>query len=249
MGYGIFVGLPDAAFYAHPRNGRRCGKPRRVPYDWRLSNRLNAPAPERQARPRARSVAETFQKSEAKLVLICHSMDGLAARYFLEVLGGRELTSKLITIGTPYRGIDALDTLAIGLTLEVGPVGLSVDKLVRSFPSVYQLLPTYKCLDVGNGKLRELSGGDFAATQEGRCCGGTRLSRQDQCRHRAKAEVPALGVPRASISRRANARCSRTDRCIPLDDSPAPGLSMRLPDIIEPPHGTCPRRVGLPALS
>jgi hypothetical protein len=89
-------------------------------------------------------------------------MGGLIARYFLEVLGGRELTSKLVTIGTPYRGsINALDTLVNGVFLGLGPIGFSVDKLVRSFPSVHQLLPTYECLDVGNGELCNLAGSDL----------------------------------------------------------------------------------------
>jgi triacylglycerol esterase/lipase EstA (alpha/beta hydrolase family) len=43
------------------------------------------------------------QNPDAKLVLICHSMGGLVARWFLEVLGGREITRQLITIGTPYQ--------------------------------------------------------------------------------------------------------------------------------------------------
>jgi hypothetical protein len=105
---------------------------------------------------------QTTKNPNAKLIFICHSMGGLVARYFLEVLGGRELTSKLITIGTPYRGsINALDALVNGLFLGFGPIGFSVDKLVRSFPAVHQLLPTYDCLDVGDGQLRNLSGRDL----------------------------------------------------------------------------------------
>jgi hypothetical protein len=89
-------------------------------------------------------------------------MGGLIARFFLEVLGGRELTSKLITIGTPYQGsINALDAMVNGLFLGLGPFGISVDKLVRSFPSVYDLLPTYKCLDGGDGQWRGLHGIDL----------------------------------------------------------------------------------------
>jgi hypothetical protein len=78
------------------------------------------------------------------------------------VLGGREVTSKLITIGTPYQGsINALDALVNGLFLGLGPIGVSLDKLVRSFSSVHQLLPTYDCLDIGNGGLRNLAGSNL----------------------------------------------------------------------------------------
>ncbi len=88
-------------------------------------------------------------------------MGGLVARYFLEALGGREITSKLITIGTPYQGsINALDALVNGIFLGLGSIGFSVDKFVRSFPAVHQLLPTYDYLDVGDGQ-RSLSGRDL----------------------------------------------------------------------------------------
>jgi hypothetical protein len=51
------------------------------------------------------------------------------------MLGGRDVTRTLITIGTPYQGsINALDTLVNGLFLGRGPLGISVDRLVRSFP-------------------------------------------------------------------------------------------------------------------
>jgi hypothetical protein len=96
-------------------------------------------------------------------------MGGLFARYFLEVLGGRELTSKLITIGTPYQGsINALNALVNGLFLGLGPIGFSVDKLVRSFPSVYEFMPTYKCLDFGDGQWRDLHGSDLPNRQRSR---------------------------------------------------------------------------------
>jgi hypothetical protein len=51
-----------------------------------------------------------------------------------------------------------------GLFLGLGPIGISVDELLRSFPSVYQLLPTYPCLDVGDGELRKISGLDLPNT-------------------------------------------------------------------------------------
>ena len=89
--------------------------------------------------------------------------DGRTRRaVFSRSVEGREVTSKLITIGTPYQGsVNALDALVNGLFLGLGPIGISVDKLVRSFPSVHQLLPTYECLDVGDGQLRNLSGRDL----------------------------------------------------------------------------------------
>jgi hypothetical protein len=132
------------------------------PYDWRLSNQLNAQLLADAVMPHLDRWQRQTQNHQAKLIFICHSMGGLVARWFLEMLGGRDVTRMLITIGTPYQGsINALDTLVNGLFLGRGPVGISLDELVRSFPSVYQLLPTYRCLDLGDGQLRGLSGLDL----------------------------------------------------------------------------------------
>lgn len=158
-GYGKLAERLKERFTLTPATNDQAGNLVEFPYDWRLSNRLNA----QRLREKVIAALERWRQAtrnpDAKLVFICHSMGGLVARYFLEVLGGRELTSKLITIGTPYRGsINALEALVNGLFLCLGPIGLSVDKLVRSFPSVHQLLPTYDCLDLGDGGLRNLSG-------------------------------------------------------------------------------------------
>ena len=42
--------------------------------------------------------------AEAQVVFVCHSMGGLVARWYIEKCGGAEVTRKLITLGTPYRG-------------------------------------------------------------------------------------------------------------------------------------------------
>lgn len=118
------------------------------PYDWRLDNRVAAHdlrdrttewlAVQRQADP------------DARLVLVAHSMGGLVSRYFLEVLGGWRNTRALVTFGTPHRGsLNALDSLANGIRKLHGLVDLS--DLVRSLPSVHQLLPIYRCVDTGAG--------------------------------------------------------------------------------------------------
>ena len=72
------------------------------------------------------------------------------------MLGGREITRQLITIGTPYQGsVNALHRVVNGLSVGLGPLTLKLTPFVRSLPSVYQLLPTYPCLDLGDGILRE----------------------------------------------------------------------------------------------
>lgn len=127
-------------------------------YDWRLSNRYTARRLKQVVEPaleRWRSQGGPF--AEAKLVLVCHSMGGLVARWFLELEGGAELTRKLITLGTPYRGsLNALDQLVNGVRKGLGPFRVDLTELTRSLPSVHQLLPAYGCLETSSGLVRTI---------------------------------------------------------------------------------------------
>jgi hypothetical protein len=126
------------------------------PYDWRRDNRVAA-------KKLARLTHDWLNKwkdhgnSDPKLILITHSMGGLVSRYFLEVLGGWKQTRALFSFGTPYRGsLNALDGLTNGS--RKGPFGLiDLSDLVRSFTSMYQLLPIYPAYDPGDEKLVRIS--------------------------------------------------------------------------------------------
>jgi pimeloyl-ACP methyl ester carboxylesterase len=161
-GYGKLRERLSLRFALTPATTDQPGNLIEFPYDWRLSNQLNGKLLGDTVFPYLERWRRHTNNPDAKLVFICHSMGGLVARWFLEVLGGRDVTRMLITIGTPYRGsINALKVLMNGMSFELGPIGLSLDELVRSFPSVYQLLPTYRCLDLGDGRLQGLAGIDM----------------------------------------------------------------------------------------
>jgi len=123
------------------------------PYDWRRDNRIAA----RQLKANTDQWLYAWRQEnpEAKLVLVGHSMGGLVARYFIECLEGWRDTRALVTFGTPYRGsLNALNFLTHGMKKTLGPITLlDLSGLVRSFTSVYQLLPIYPCLDLGDGTL------------------------------------------------------------------------------------------------
>ncbi len=122
------------------------------PYDWRLDNRINARRLEQQALDWLRAWRTSSGAADARLVLVGHSMGGLVSRYFLECLGGWEHTRALVTLGTPHQGsLNAVDCLANGMKKGVGPFGLDLTPLLRSFPSVYQLLPIFRCVETGDG--------------------------------------------------------------------------------------------------
>jgi pimeloyl-ACP methyl ester carboxylesterase len=130
-------------------------------YDWRLSNRVAG-------RKLASFLDEHVTRwrtasgdSDARAVLVCHSMGGLVARWCTEREHGHELVSRTITVGTPYKGAAmALDALVNGVQLprRIGP---HFDELVRSLPSVRELLPTYACVRTGAGPLKHLDETDI----------------------------------------------------------------------------------------
>ncbi|MEY4530011.1 MAG: hypothetical protein RLZZ156_732 [Deinococcota bacterium] len=111
------------------------------PYDWRLDNRIAAYRLKYLLEKRLYAWRVTTNASNAKFIFICHSMGGLVARYYLEVMQGWRESKRLITFGTPYRGsLNALDYLVNGFKKAT----LNFTDVVRTSTSIYQLLPNYQ---------------------------------------------------------------------------------------------------------
>ncbi|SFR29856.1 Lecithin:cholesterol acyltransferase [Lentzea waywayandensis] len=112
-------------------------------YDWRRDNRVSALGlktliDRELAKWRAYQIG-----GGPKVVLVCHSMGGLVAKYYLDVLGGWRDCRTFITFGTPFRGsVKAVHMLANGLSL-FGIDFTAMSEVLRNFTSVYQLLPRY----------------------------------------------------------------------------------------------------------
>jgi pimeloyl-ACP methyl ester carboxylesterase len=121
------------------------------PYDWRRDNRGNANILKRLLDKRLKAWREKSGNDNAKVILLAHSMGGLISRYYLEVLGGWQDCRALFTFGTPYRGsVNAVNFLANGYKQAF----IDLTEVMRSLTSVYQLLPIYKVLQVGNESQR-----------------------------------------------------------------------------------------------
>lgn len=133
-------------------------------YDWRLSCRYNAERlAERVDEELGRWRASRPDRRDAKVVFLCHSMGGLVTRSYVEQCGGAEVTRRVVTLGTPYRGsLDALLYLVNGMRYGIGPVGLDLTPFARSLPSLHQLTPDYACLAAAGGSglryAREVAG-------------------------------------------------------------------------------------------
>jgi len=124
------------------------------PYDWRRDNRVSARRLAQATKAWLQAWRTSSGNDKAKLILIGHSMGGIVARYFLEVLGGWRDTRSLISFGTPYRGsLNAVGYLANGYAKGIGPLKVDFSDTIRSFTALYQLLPTFKCVDKGDGKV------------------------------------------------------------------------------------------------
>lgn len=163
------------------------------PYDWRRDNRAAA---HRLAEQAPRWLAQWRQSSgnaNAKLVLVAHSMGGLVARHYLEVLGGWQDTRHLISFGTPYRGsLNAVEFLANGMRKGWGPLSLDLSELLRSMTSVYQLLPIYPSVrPIGGGPLARVAETDVPHVDRGRAQQALQFHRDVEAAQKANAQDDA----------------------------------------------------------
>ena len=155
IGYDVLLNWLRTRFHLIEPTSNSGNIPNLLPiaYDWRLSNRYNGRRLKTIVEPALaqwRSQGGMF--AEAKLIFVCHSMGGLVARWFIEMEGGAEITRKLITVGTPYRGaLNALDQLVNGVKKDIGPLKFNLTSFARSLPSLHQLLPEYACIESRSG--------------------------------------------------------------------------------------------------
>ena len=121
------------------------------PYDWRRDNRVHARKLKTLVDKRLKCWREQSGAADAKVILLAHSMGGLISRYYLEVLGGWQDAKALFTFGTPHRGsISGLNFLAN----DYKKLSFDLTNVMRSLTSVYQLLPIYQAVKVGNDFVR-----------------------------------------------------------------------------------------------
>jgi hypothetical protein len=106
-------------------------------YDFRQDNRLSA---------RGLGAAIEEWDVEGPITIIAHSMGCLVTRYYLERLGGRKRTERVIFLGGPHAGTPyAFASLLTGPNLlPLGFLNSQLRDVLASYPSWYQILPTYR---------------------------------------------------------------------------------------------------------
>jgi len=102
------------------------------------------------ARSAARLLAEAIDgwKVPGPFTIIAHSLGCLVSRYYVEQLGGKRKVERLILMGGPHQGSPkAISGLLFGRgLLPFGLMGERLRKVLATFPSAYQVLPTYSCV-------------------------------------------------------------------------------------------------------
>jgi pSer/pThr/pTyr-binding forkhead associated (FHA) protein len=108
-------------------------------YDFRQDNRESA---------RRLSAAIEAWGVTAPITIIAHSMGCLVARYYVERLGGAGKVERVILLGGPHAGTPyAFASLFRGPNLlPLGVMNVRLREVLTTFPSWYQILPTYRCV-------------------------------------------------------------------------------------------------------
>jgi pSer/pThr/pTyr-binding forkhead associated (FHA) protein len=104
-------------------------------YDCRKDNRLSA-----------QRLAVTIDRwpVAGPITLIAHSLGCIVSRYYIERLGGKHKVGRLILLGGPHAGYPrAISHLMVRLDLlPFGIYGERLRRVITTFPSLYQILPT-----------------------------------------------------------------------------------------------------------
>lgn len=134
-------------------------------YDWRQDNRLSA--------QQLAAAIDRWREYHpgAEVWIIAHSNGGLVARWYIEQEGGKDHVGRLFLMGSPWDGtpkalymaFNGVDTL-FRRKFNVFDIPQRTRKLVRTFPSIYQLIPSQNSFlrdQVGNNRVNPFTDGTW----------------------------------------------------------------------------------------
>ena len=154
-------------------------------YDWRQDVRQSA-----------RLLGAAIEAWELKppITLIGHSLGTLVSRYYVEKCGGKDKVGRLILMGGPHQGVPkALSSLLIHPeVLPFGLLGERLRRIVSSFPTSYQILPTYACAVDQKGQAINLYEDESWITEEQRSLFGEAKGFRKELGRRSS--VPTISI-------------------------------------------------------
>ena len=169
-------------------------------------------------------------RGDRRVVVVAHSMGGLAARWWWGVLEGHRVCDGLITVGTPHRGAPkALDWLLNDI--QVGPrlthplastLLAKSSKVIQDWPSMYELLPRYRAIwdDTSSIYPHELAGVPHGFQQRAKDAYSTHLQLEEACGKGAQESPDSAfmafyssghGTPSHAIVANGRVEVSKTD--------------------------------------
>jgi pSer/pThr/pTyr-binding forkhead associated (FHA) protein len=110
----------------------------------------------RDVREASRRLGEAIERWGLRppITLIAHSLGTLVSRFYVECLDGRKKIGRLILLGGPHFGVPrSMGTILTGHSLS--PLGLldeALRRVLATFPSIYQILPTTLCVKDQHGR-------------------------------------------------------------------------------------------------
>jgi pSer/pThr/pTyr-binding forkhead associated (FHA) protein len=154
-------------------------------YDWRQDVRLSA--------RQLGEMIDTLPKSQP-VTIIAHSLGTMVSRYYIERLDGKKRVERVILMGGPHQGaVKGLTSLLIAP--EILPFGLMGERfrqLSLTFPTSFQIIPTYPCAIDQNGKKINFLEDESWVSEEHRPM--LRAARQFRQELGRRTSIPALSI-------------------------------------------------------
>ncbi len=132
-----------------------------APYDWRLGMDAETGALD------ARIQQAVAASPDGKINIVAHSMGGVLINRYLRDRPGSSFLDKLVLVGVPQLGAPkAFKVLNYGdnLGVALGPFDIlnssEIKKIAENMPSLYELLPSSRYVQVNGGYVRDFRNGN-----------------------------------------------------------------------------------------
>lgn len=129
-------------------------------YDWRLPVTDNAILLAAAIKDHIDWWRVRSDRPHARVHLVAHSMGGLVCQALADIPGADDHVAQVITLGTPFEGA-AKAAVILGTGHGAPAPAHGLQPIAVTMPGIYDLLPSYRCVDEGTD-VRRLTPSDVA---------------------------------------------------------------------------------------